>query len=242
MDGERFQSIKGTRWFKKTYMAVPQLIIFDFDGVIADSEPLACAVLAEIISELGHPLTTDEAIQLFIGLRARECYAAIETMTNRPLPQDFVSILRKRRSASFERELTAVKGVRDYIKAFASTPQCIASQSSLEYLAASLKIIGLAESFRDAAFSAAGMERGKPHPDIFLHAARKMGVDPARAIVIEDSVIGVQAGVAAGATVIGLLAGSHILSGHEQRLREAGAHHVARTFAEATDITRSLFS
>ena len=86
------------------------------------------------------------------------------------------------------------------------------------------------------------MERGKPHPDIYLHAAQKMGVDPAQAIVVEDSVLGVQAGVAAGATVIGLLAGSHILSGHEQSLREAGAHHIARTFAEATDVTRSLFS
>ena len=223
-------------------MPVPRLIIFDFDGVIADSETLACAVLAEIISELGCAITTDDAIRLFTGLRAQECYATIEKIIGRPLPQDFVSILRKRRSASFERELTAVEGVREYIRAFASTPQCIASQSSLEYLAASLQIIGLVESFQDAVFSAAGMERGKPHPDIYLHAAEKMGVDPARAIVIEDSVLGVQAGVAAGATVIGLLAGSHILRGHEQRLCDAGAHHIARTFAEATDVTRSLFS
>ena len=223
-------------------MPVPRLIIFDFDGVIADSETLACAVLAEIISELGRPITTDDAIRLFTGLRARECYAAIEKMINRPLPPDFVSILRKRRSASFERELTAVAGVQDYIRTFASTPQCIASQSSLDYLAFCLKIIGLTESFQDAAFSAAGMERGKPHPDIYLYAAEKMGVAPARTMVVEDSVIGVQAGVAAGAIVIGLLAGSHILGGHEQRLREAGAHHIARTFAEATDVTRSLFS
>ena len=223
-------------------MPVPQLIIFDFDGVIADSETLACAVLAEIISELGHPITTNDAIRLFTGFRSQECYAAIEKIIGRPLPQDFVSTLRKRRSASFERELTAVEGVRDYIGTFASTPQCIASQSSLEYLAFCLKIIRMAESFQDAVFSAAGMERGKPHPDIYLHAAQKMGVDPARTIVVEDSVLGVQAGVAAGATVIGLLAGSHILSGHEQRLRKAGAHHIARTFAEATDVTRSLFS
>ena len=227
---------------QKIHMPVPRLIIFDFDGVIADSEPLACAVLAEIISELGHPITTDDANRLFTGLRAQERHAAIEKIINRPLPPDFVSILRKRLSASFERELTAVEGVQDYIRTFASTPQCIASQSSLDYLAASLKIIGLAESFQDAVFSAAGMERGKPHPDIYLHAARKMGVDPARAIVVEDSVIGVQAGVAAGATIIGLLAGSHILSGHEERLRGAGAHHIARTFAEATDVTRFLFS
>jgi len=223
-------------------MPVPRLIIFDFDGVIADSEPLACAVLADIISELGHPITTNDAIRLFTGFRSQECYAAIEKLINRPLPPDFVSILRQRRSASYERELTAVEGVRDYMRAFASTPQCIASQSSLEYLAAALKIIGLTESFQDAVFSAAGMERGKPHPDIYLHAAKEMGVEPARAIVVEDSVLGVQAGVAAGATVIGLLAGSHILSGHEQSLREAGAHHIARTFAEATDVTRSLFS
>lgn len=223
-------------------MPVPRLIIFDFDGVIADSEPLACAVLAEIISELGRPITTDDAIRLFTGFRSQECYAAIEKIIGRPLPQDFVSILSKRRSASFERELTAVVGVRDYIRTFASTPQCIASQSSLEYLAASLEIIGLTESFQDAVFSAAGMERGKPHPGIYLHAAKKMGVDAALAIVIEDSVLGVQAGVAAGATVIGLLAGSHIQSGHEQRLREAGAHHIARSFAEAADVTRALFS
>ena len=223
-------------------MPVPRLIIFDFDGVIADSEKLACAALAYAISELGHPITTNDAIRLFTGFRSQECYAAIENMIDRPLPPDFVSNLRKRRSASFELELAAVDGVRDYMSAFASTPQCIASQSSLEYLAFCLKIIGLTESFQDTVFSAAGMERGKPHPDIYLYAARKMGIDPASAIVVEDSVLGVRAGVAAGATVIGLLAGSHVLSGHEQSLREAGAHHMARTFAEATDVTRSLFS
>jgi beta-phosphoglucomutase-like phosphatase (HAD superfamily) len=105
-----------------------------------------------------------------------------------------------------------------------------------------LEVLRLEAAFGGHVFSASSVARGKPHPDIFLHAAKMMGVAPSQAIVIEDSGSGVEAGIAAGMTVIGLLAASHIQDGHHERLRAAGAHHVASTFKEAEQITRELLA
>jgi len=221
---------------------MPELIIFDFDGVIADSETLANSVLAEVISELGHPTTLDDSIRLYMGKRAHEVVAAIEARLDRALPVDFAARLQKRTLDRLERELTIIEGAQEYIRTFASIPQCIASSSSLERLELCLRVLGLTDVFKSNVFSASQVKRGKPHPDIFLYAVQQMGIEPTCTIVIEDSVSGVQAGVAAGTTVIGLLAASHISSGHEEQLRSAGAHHVARTFADATNITNSLLT
>lgn len=221
---------------------MPELIIFDFDGVIADSENLANTVLSEAVSELGLPTTLDDALRLYMGKRFHDVVAAVETRLGRALPIDFADSLQKRTLDRFESELTMIEGAHDYIHTFAMVPQCIASSSSPDRLRLSLKVLGLTNTFKSNVFSASQVERGKPHPDIFLYAAKQMGIEPTRAIVIEDSVSGVQAGVAAGATVVGLLAASHIRNGHEERLRSSGAHHVAKTFAEAIDITRSLLS
>jgi beta-phosphoglucomutase-like phosphatase (HAD superfamily) len=105
-----------------------------------------------------------------------------------------------------------------------------------------LDVLGLQPVFEPHVFSASSVARGKPHPDIFLHAAERMGVNPSLCIVIEDSASGVEAGRAAGMTVIGLLAGAHIQPGHDQRLRHAGAHHVAGTFWEAEQLTRGVLA
>lgn len=119
-------------------------------------------------------------------------------------------------------------------------PQCIASSSSPERLALSLDVLGMAPLFEGRVFSASTVARGKPHPDIFLHAAAKLGVSASDCVVIQDSVGGVTAGRAAGATVIGLTAAGHIQPGFEVRLRQAGADHVVSSFAELDEVIRPL--
>jgi HAD superfamily hydrolase (TIGR01509 family) len=205
-------------------------LIFDFDGVIADSEVLANLVLAEIVTALGVATTLEDSYRLFMGKRFPEVIAAIQKAVGRELPETFPADYQSRTLARFRKELHPVQGARAYIDAFAHLPRCIASSSSP----------GLEHAFAGNVFSASQVARGKPHPDIFLHAAKAMNADPARAIVLEDSVSGVRAGVAAGMTVIGILAVSHIQKGHHQELLAAGAHHVAATFAEAEAITRAL--
>ena len=133
-------------------------------------------------------------------------------------------------------------GARAYIDNFSHVARCVASSSSMDRLSLCLEVLRLEAAFGPHVFSASSVARGKPFPDIFLHAANAMGVAPAQAIVIEDSASGVQAGIAAGMTVIGLLARSHIQDGHRDRLRAAGAHHVASTFEEAEAITRELLA
>jgi HAD superfamily hydrolase (TIGR01509 family) len=217
-----------------------RLIIFDFDGVIADSEVLSNTVLAECVSEAGLPTRLDDAYRLYMGKRVPEIAAAIEASLGRPLRPDFGADFQKRVLARFRTDLKVVAGVRDYLAAFAHLRSCIASTSSPERLAVSLEALGLAETFGENVYSSELVPRGKPHPDIFLYAARQFAIDPRECLVIEDSVGGVQAGLAAGMTVIGLLAASHIGDGHGERLRTAGAHHIAATFDEARDITHQL--
>lgn len=217
-----------------------RLIIFDFDGVLADSELLANSVLAEAISELGVPTTADDSLNQYMGKRFNEVIEAVEQAVGHALPRDFPTIFQQRTLARFRAELQMVSGARAYIEAFPSMPRCIASSSSPDRLALCLDLLNLTELFGPQVFSASQVARGKPHPDIFLYAAEQMAIDPHDALVIEDSAGGVQAAVAAGMTVIGLLAGSHIRAGHAARLQAAGAHYIAATFAAAEGITRKL--
>jgi HAD superfamily hydrolase (TIGR01509 family) len=217
-----------------------RLIIFDFDGVLADSELLANTVLAEFITELGVPTTADDSLRVYLGKRFHEVIATVEAAVGRPLPADFAERFQERTLNRFREELQLVNGARSYLEAFADVPRCIASSSSPDRLALCVELLKLADIFGSHVFSASQVARGKPHPDIFLFAARQMGVDARDALVIEDSTGGVQAAVAAGMTVIGLLAASHIRDGHAAQLEAAGAHYVAQTFAEAEKITRIL--
>jgi len=218
------------------------LLIYDFDGVIADSELLANTVLAEILTELGRPTTLEDSYSLYMGKRFAEVLAAIEVSVGAPLPDDFAAAYQARTLERFRRDLCTIAGAREHILAFPNTPKCIASSSSPDRLALCLDVLSLQLVFGPHVFSASSVARGKPHPDIFLHAAERMGIDPTHCIVIEDSASGVEAGKAAGMTVIGLLAGAHIQPGHDQRLRRAGAHHVAGTFKEAEQLTREVLA
>lgn len=189
-------------------------ILFDFDGVIADSEVLANSVLAEKVSQLGLPTTLDDALTRYLGKRASEVLALIESGVGHPLPSNFSEDLKAATLARFRAELQEVTGATAFIRQFSALPRCIASSSSVARLQVCLETLGIADDFSGLVFSADMVERGKPHPDLFLYAASRLQLEPASCIVIEDSVSGAQAGIAAGMTVIGLCAGSHLRAGH----------------------------
>jgi len=212
----------------------PRLIIFDCDGVVADSETLANALLAESISEIGTPTTIEDSICLFMGKRWQDTLAGIESWTGAPLPADFETRHKARSRGRMRAEVGPIAGLTAFIAAHHATPRCIASSSSPEWLNHCVDAFELRPHFGANLFSATAVARGKPAPDIFLHAADRMGHDPADCLVLEDSISGVLGARAAGMTVIGFLGGSHIRPGHAARLVEAGAHHVAADYGEVS--------
>lgn len=207
-------------------------IIFDFDGVIVDSELIANRALAETLTAIGMPTTAEEAMARYIGLRMSDCVRAIERIHGRAPPADFVEACRAHARNLLHNELRPVAGAPAFIRSCVPTLTAIASSSSVPGIKHSLGLVGLSDCFDGRIFSAADLERGKPHPDIFLHAATGLNASPTDCIVIEDGTLGVKGAVAAGMTVIGLTAGSHCGPAHGERLREAGAHIVAGSYAE----------
>jgi HAD superfamily hydrolase (TIGR01509 family) len=214
-----------------------EAIIFDFDGVIVDSEAVANAAMAEILSARGYQVSGEEAVARYAGLRWIDCHRRIEAESG--LGFDSEELRRAVDDAIAERsaEMLAIEGIEPFQS---HRKLAIASSSEINWLEATLARLGLAAWFEGRLFSAAGFERGKPNPDIYLHAAARLGIAPERCLVIEDHPVGVAAGAAAGMTVIALLAASHIREGHAGRVRAAGAHHVARDYAEAAEIVERL--
>lgn len=210
--------------------------------MIADSEALANTVLAEFVSELGHATNLDQALERYAGRRWDDVIAAIEANTGKPVTASFADDLKSATYDRFRSDLTEVSGARRFIEKFADVPRCIASSSSMERLTLCLATLGLADKFGDNVFSADMVARGKPHPDIFLLAAAKLGVDPGSCLVIEDSSSGIKAAVAAGMTAVGLCAASHIRDGHWSRLREAGALHLAGSWREVEEIASQFLA
>jgi HAD superfamily hydrolase (TIGR01509 family) len=221
---------------------VIRAVIFDFDGVIADSEVLSNTVLAEIVTELGVPTTLEDSYRDYMGKRLNDVIAAIETTVGRSLPPSFAEAYQERTLTRFRQGLAPIAGVREFIATFPDVPRCIASSSSPDRLAVCLDVLEMAPLFEGRVFSASDVARGKPHPDIFLHAAAAIGVAPGDCIIIEDSAGGVVAGRAAGATVIGLLAAGHIGDGHAEVLKGAGAHYLAADYHAVEAIVRDLLA
>lgn len=217
-----------------------QAIIFDFDGVIADSEVLSNTTLVEIVTELGIPTTLEDAYRDYMGKRFHDIVAAIERSYGRSLPAGFAGDYQARTLSRFRTGLRPIEGVREFIATFQTLPRCIASSSSPDRLALCLEVLDMEALFQDRVFSASTVAHGKPHPDIFLHAAANIGIQPEHCIIIEDSASGVIAGRAAGATVVGLLAGGHIRDGHGAVLTDAGAHYVVNTYREVEEVVRNL--
>jgi HAD superfamily hydrolase (TIGR01509 family) len=201
---------------------------------------LSNSVLAEIVTELGVPTTLDDSYRIFMGKRLPEVIETIERVIGRKLPADFADAYQARTFDAFRVGLKPVEGAREFIARWRNVPCCIASSSSPERLALSLEVLGMTALFEGGVFSASNVARGKPHPDIFLYAAKQLGVEASDCIVIEDSVNGVIAARAAGAIAIGFTAASHIQPGLDVKLREAGADHVASSFAELDRVSRTL--
>lgn len=211
---------------------MPRPIIFDFDGTIVDSEPLANRGLAEVLTELGFPTTYDEALSTYVGLRMIDCVGKIERVHGRKPPDDFADICRARVGALIDKHLKPVPGVVPFIRAHAHKKIAIASSSRAVSIERGLARVGLNGVFDGRIFSAADLERGKPHPDIYLIAADALASHPSACIAIEDSPLGVQSAAAAGMTVIGITAGGHCSPTHWQSLVHAGAHATATSYED----------
>lgn len=195
----------------------PLLVIFDCDGVLVDSEPPANRVLSEAIAQLGLPATFESVTERFKGRSLFDCVKLIESDLGRPVPADFLTRLNERTFAAFRDELEAVPGVRAALEGL-SLPRCVASSGSHEKMRFTLGLTGLLPWFEPHLFSATQVEHGKPAPDLFLFAAKSMGVPAERCVVVEDSVPGVCGAVAAGMRVLGFAR-----EGSPEELRAAGA-------------------
>ncbi|MEU3598630.1 HAD family hydrolase [Streptomyces sp. NPDC006798] len=185
------------------------LVIFDNDGVLVDSEPVANTVLASYLTELGHPTSYEDSLRDYMGAAVHRVHDLVKERSGQLLPEDFDETLHARTFAAFERELKPVEGVTEVLEGLveAGVPYCLASSGSHQRIRFGHRLTGLDRWFRDEiVFSAQDVGRGKPAPDLFLHAAERMGVAPGRCVVVEDSALGVRAAVAAGMDVYGFTA------------------------------------
>lgn len=201
----------------------PEVVIFDCDGVLVDSETIALARTRKALGRAGLRLGEAEVRARFLGLSAQSMQEIAERALGAPLPAGFQSELARDTLADFERELKGVEGISEAI-AKLDARVCVASSSSPERIRASLRIVGYSELFGSNVFSVADVASGKPEPDIFLHAARRLGADPKSCLVVEDSAPGVTAARRAGMTVFGFTGGAHAKGrGYSAGLTAAGA-------------------
>lgn len=185
------------------------LIIFDNDGVLVDSEPISNRILAGYLTELGHPTSYEESIRDYMGSAMHRIHELVLERSGQRLPEDFDDVFHGRVFEAFRRELRPVPGVAEVLGKLDAdgVPYCLASSGSHERIRVALHKTGLFEHFgEERIFSSQDVGRGKPAPDLFLHAAEAMGVAPGAAAVVEDSPLGVQAAVAAGMDVYGFTA------------------------------------
>src|SRR4051794_24688324 len=214
----------------RSYLEPRCLVIFDCDGVLVDSEMLACDVQARAPAEYGLALTGADVARRFLGTSAGDMRAALESDLGRPLPDDHETRCSAELFALFRRELKPVQGIGRIVAALraANHPRCVASSSSPERIALALDLAGLRDDFGPNVFSSTQVRRGKPAPDLFLYAADAMGFPPSRCIVVEDSVNGVMAATSAGMLALGFLGGSHCQPDHDGDLTRAGASRICR--------------
>ena len=209
-------------------------IIFDFDGVLLESEYEGNRHLAELLSEIGHPTSVAQALKSYTGLSGRDFIAAIEANIGRELPDRFHARRSEEDSRVLREGLPAIAGAVEFVRSLPrDLPTAIASSSTKEWVRSHLDHLGLGDAFRGRMFSGReDVARGKPAPDLYCHAARQLGVDISRTVVIEDSEVGARGALASGARVIGLVAGAHCLPGHADMLSALGVREIARDFGD----------
>lgn len=219
---------------------MPDLIIYDCDGTLIDTETLYGEVSLEACHALGLTnWTLDHYVDSIVGIPWSDGIKIIEAAHGRPLPADFEQRIEDAVARRLESELRALPGVREAVTAIGSR-RCVASSTSLAPLRRNLAITGLIELFDPHIFSASQVARGKPHPDVFLHAAASMAAAPEACLVIEDSVPGVRAALAAGMRVVGFTGVAHDKARSAGRLVEAGAFAVIDDFAQWPQLVAGL--
>jgi HAD superfamily hydrolase (TIGR01509 family) len=206
-------------------MAAPKCVIFDCDGVLVDSEVIACRVDAGVLAAAGYPITEADIRERFVGISSKSMMDILVAETGIKPPADLAEQRRAAVMAAFEHELLPISGIAGALETIKAAGLAIgvASSSSLPRIERALELTGLRDFFGPHIYSASMVANGKPAPDLFLHAARAIGFTPADCLVIEDAVPGVQGARAAVMDVYGFTGGSHCGPGHDLRLASAGA-------------------
>lgn len=212
------------------------LVIFDCDGVLIDSEPIVNRAHAETLASCGSAIAEEVLLERFCGVSDADMLATIARERGRPLPPDYADEVAARIARDYRARLKPIPAIREAL-ALVASPVCVASSSVPAQLRLGLEVTGLLEFFDPHLFSAAMVARGKPAPDLFLHAAEHMGAAPGRCLVVEDSLAGVQAARVAGMTALGFCGGSHCRPGHGEKLLAGGA---VRVIAQMRDLPAAI--
>lgn len=207
-------------------------VLFDNDGTIVDSEIIAVRIMLRLLEPYGLRMTEQEYSHRFPGLREREIMAILKQEFGIVPPDDFLPQLRADYLRLFERELRAVPGMHRFFKSL-KTPKSMVSNGSVQHVVRSLRRVRLHHALDGQIFSADHVARPKPHPDIYEYALQQLDLRRDEAVVVEDSVAGVQAAKQAGLFVVGFLGAAHVFDGHGEKLRQSGADAIA---AEATEL------
>lgn len=207
------------------------MIIFDCNGVLVDSEPIAASVAARAFQNAGINMTPDMVARYFTGRRPADMFADVEAAAGMKLPDRFASLVAAATLVRLSEELRAMPHVAHALT-WLRGPKCVASSSGLDRVRVSLESTGIDRYFGSNVFSASDVKNGKPAPDLFLHVARQMGIQPQDCIVVEDSPAGIMAAGAAGMMSIGFVGGSHAGEDLPEKLAEAGATTVIADMRE----------
>lgn len=211
------------------------LIIFDCDGVLVDSERLACEVEVAVLHGLGHPIAFEDFCRRAIGRSRKDNQAMLEALWGRPLPDDYTHQVQSRLFDRFRTALKPVAGMPELVRRV-TVDRCVASSSPPDRLMLTLTLGGYIPVFGGSVFSAVEVQRGKPAPDLFLHAAARSRAQPDHCLVVEDSVPGIEAAKAAGMVAVGFCGGGHCASDHAVTLTRAGADDIALDTGDLTQI------
>jgi HAD superfamily hydrolase (TIGR01509 family) len=211
-----------------------EAIIFDFDGVLLESEFEGNRQLAALLTDFGHETTVEEALKHYVGLSGRQFVDAIERRIGTTLPSEFHERRTEQSARALREGVEAVAGAVEFVRALPSElPKGVASSSSTLWIRTHLERLGLSDAFGEHVYSGREhVRRGKPAPDIYLHAAVALGVDIHSCVILEDSEIGATGALASGAEVIGVAAGRHCFDNHADLLRGVGIQPVVHSFKE----------
>ncbi len=215
------------------------LVIFDCDGVLVNSEEIACKVCVEALASLDMHMTAQQFAARHAGMPISDSWRLIETNYGKPLPAGFRESVDAEVYRRFSESLAPMEGTVELLSNL-TFPRCVASSTGLARLTQNLTQVGLVEFFQPSIFSVSQVKRGKPAPDVFLYAASQMGADPARCVVVEDSGHGVTAAVRAGMRAVGFVGGGHAGPDYAGKLRTAGALGVVSAMSDLATLLQQV--